>query len=175
VAWYLIEFTGNFWIAFGRRPTFRRLWLHPSWKKVYFRSIEDKPITTIICTFGDHARHSTIGVDDLRRVSRRHCCSHSLPFSALSIAISSDARRRRIISSCYGRPFVLLEKKPIRLWMRAVVQDREMVLARIPVNKVYIGPLLRISLSCFSGVLAAPIVSVDFMMGREVSSWPLSL
>ena len=54
--------------------------------------------------------------------------------------------------------------------MRAVVQDREMAVALgIPVHKVYMWTFVLGSvLAAFSGVLAAPIVCVDFMMGREI-------
>ncbi|MEK6778871.1 MAG: branched-chain amino acid ABC transporter permease, partial [Candidatus Deferrimicrobiota bacterium] len=56
------------------------------------------------------------------------------------------------------------------LWMRGVVQDREMAVALgVPVDKVYMWTFVLGSfLAAFSGVLAAPIVSVDFMMGREI-------
>ncbi|HEY5996588.1 MAG TPA: branched-chain amino acid ABC transporter permease, partial [Candidatus Deferrimicrobiaceae bacterium] len=56
------------------------------------------------------------------------------------------------------------------LGMRGVVQDRERAVALgIPVHKVYMWTFVLGSvLAAFSGVLAAPIVSVDFMMGREI-------
>jgi len=39
----------------------------------------------------------------------------------------------------------------------------------IPVNKVYMWTfVLGSALAAFSGVLAAPIVSVEFMMGRDI-------
>jgi len=64
----------------------------------------------------------------------------------------------------------LLNKTKYGLWMRAVVQDREMAVALgIPVNRVYMWTfVLGSALAAFSGVLAAPIVYVDFMMGREI-------
>jgi branched-chain amino acid transport system permease protein len=51
VAWYLIELTGNFWIALVVAPLFVAL-VGILMEKGLLRSIEDKPITTIICTFG---------------------------------------------------------------------------------------------------------------------------
>jgi len=66
--------------------------------------------------------------------------------------------------------WIFLRKTKYGLWMRAVVQDREMAVGLgIPVNKVYMWTfVLGSALAAFSGILAAPIVSVEFMMGREV-------
>ena len=51
VAWYLIEATGNFWIALVIAPLCVAV-VGILMERGLLRSIEDKPITTIICTFG---------------------------------------------------------------------------------------------------------------------------
>ena len=51
VAWYLIELTGNFWIALVVAPLCVGI-VGIAMERGLLRKIEDKPITTIICTFG---------------------------------------------------------------------------------------------------------------------------
>lgn len=56
------------------------------------------------------------------------------------------------------------------LWMRAVRQDREMALAvGIPVSGVYMLTFgLGAGLAALGGVLAAPIVALEFRMGLDI-------
>jgi branched-chain amino acid transport system permease protein len=170
VAWYLIEFTGNLWIALVVAPLFVGL-VGILMEKGLLRSIEDKPITTIICTFGImlviQQLVLTIFGGSPRRIAapipyRFQLFQLQYPLMRVVVAIIS-------ILVMVGLWF-FLRKTKYGLWMRAVVQDREMAVGLgIPVNKVYMWTfILGSALAAFSGVLAAPIVSVDFMMGREV-------
>ena len=170
VAWYLIEATGNFWIALVVAPLFVGL-VGILMERGLLRSIEDKPITTIICTFGVMLAIQqlvlTIFGGSPRRIAapipyRFPLFQLQYPLMRVVVAIIS-------ILVMVGLWF-FLRKTKYGLWMRAVVQDREMGIALgIPVNKVYMWTfILGSALAAFSGVLAAPIVSVDFMMGREV-------
>jgi branched-chain amino acid transport system permease protein len=170
VAWYLIELTGNFWIALMVAPLCVGL-IGLIIERGLVRTIEDKPITTIICTFG-----VMLAVQQLvlmifggspRRIAapipyRFQLFQLQYPLMRIVIAIIS-------ILIMAGLWF-FLRKTKYGLWMRAVVQDREMAVGLgIPVNKVYMWTfVLGSALAAFSGVLAAPIVSVEFMMGREV-------
>jgi len=170
VAWYLIDLTGNFWIALILAPMVVGV-VGMIMERGLLRSIEDKPITTIICTFGimlavQHLVFMTFGGTP-RRINvpieaRFQLFDLQYPLMRVVIALIS-------IGVMLGLWF-FLNKTKYGLWMRAVVQDREMAIALgIPVNQVYMWTfVLGAALAAFSGVLAAPIVYVDFMMGREI-------
>ena len=170
VAWYFIELTGSFWIALVIAPICVG-GVGILIERGLLRTIEDKPITTIICTFG-----VMLAVQQLvlmifggspRRITlpvsyRFQLFELQYPLMRIVIALIS-------IGVMIGL-WIFLRKTKYGLWMRAVVQDREMAVGLgIPVNKVYMWTfVLGSALAAFSGVLAAPIVSVEFMMGREV-------
>jgi branched-chain amino acid transport system permease protein len=170
VAWYLIELTGNFWIALIIAPLCVGI-IGLMIERGLIRTIEDKPITTIICTFGimlaiQHLVLIIFGGSP-RRISppvayRFQIFDLQYPLMRIMIALISIAMMIGL--------WIFLRKTKYGLWMRAVVQDREMAVGLgIPVNKVYMWTfVLGSALAAFSGILAAPIVSVEFMMGREV-------
>ncbi len=170
VAWYIIELTGNFWIALILAPLVVGV-IGMIIERGLLFTIEDKPITTIICTFGimlavQHLVFMTFGGTP-RRINipityRFQLFELQYPLMRIVIAAISVGVMIAL--------WFLLHKTKYGLWMRAVVQDREMALALgIPVNRVYMWTfVLGSALAAFSGVLAAPIVYVDFMMGREI-------
>ncbi|MFH0786902.1 MAG: branched-chain amino acid ABC transporter permease [Pseudomonadota bacterium] len=170
VAWYFIDLTGNFWIALILAPLVVGM-IGMVMERGLLRTIEDKPITTIICTFGimlavQHLVFMTFGGTP-RRInvpieSRFQLFELQYPLMRVVIAAISIGVMIAL--------WFFLNKTKYGLWMRAVVQDREMAVALgIPVNQVYMWTfVLGSALAAFSGVLAAPIVYVDFMMGREI-------
>ncbi len=170
VAWYLIEYIGSFWIALIVAPLlvgFIGLVI----ERGLIRTIEDKPITTIICTFGimlviQHLVLIVFGGSP-RRISPP--IAYRLPIFDLQYPSIRIVIALISIAMMIGL-WLFLRKTKYGLWMRAVVQDREMAVGLgIPVNKVYMWTfVLGSALAAFSGILAAPIVSVEFMMGREV-------
>jgi len=170
VAWYLIEFTGSFWIALIIAPLCVGL-MGLIIERGLIRTIEDKPITTIICTFGimlaiQHLVLIIFGGSP-RRISPP--IAYRFPIFDLQYPLVRIVIALITIVMMIGLWF-FLRKTRYGLWMRAVVQDREMAVGLgIPVNKVYMWTfVLGSALAAFSGILAAPIVSVEFMMGREV-------
>ena len=170
VAWYFIDLTGNFWIALILAPVVVGA-IGMAMERGLLRTIEDKPITTIICTFGimlavQHLVFMIFGGTP-RRINipietRFQLFELQYPLMRIVIALISVAVMIAL--------WFFLNKTKYGLWMRAVVQDREMAVALgIPVNQVYMWTfVLGSALAAFSGVLAAPIVYVDFMMGREI-------
>ena len=170
VAWYFIDLTGNFWIALILAPVVVGV-IGMAIERGLLRTIEDQPITTIICTFGimlavQHLVFMTFGGTP-RRINipiegRFQLFELQYPLMRVVIAAISIGVMIAL--------WFLLNKTKYGLWMRAVVQDREMAVAiGIPVNRVYMWTfVLGSALAAFSGVLAAPIVYVDFMMGREI-------
>ncbi len=170
VAWYLIELTGNFWIALVVAPLCVGI-VGIAMERGLLRKIEDKPITTIICTFGVMLVIQQLVLMIFGGSPRRIAAPipYRFPLFQLEYPLMRIVIAFISILVMVGLWF-FLRKTKYGLWMRAVVQDREMAIALgIPVNKVYMWTfVLGSALAAFSGVLAAPIVSVEFMMGREV-------
>ena len=170
VAWYIIDLTGNFWIALILAPLVVGA-IGLAMERGLLRTIEDQPIITIICTFGimlagQHLVFMIFGGTP-RRINipietRFQLFELQYPLMRIVIALISIGVMIAL--------WFFLNKTKYGLWMRAVVQDREMAVALgIPVNQVYMWTfVLGSALAAFSGVLAAPIVYVDFMMGREI-------
>jgi branched-chain amino acid transport system permease protein len=170
VAWYLIELTGNFWIALVVAPLCVGI-VGIAMERGLLRKIEDKPITTIICTFGIMLALQQLVLMIFGGSPRRIAAPIPYRFQLFQLQYPLMRVVVAIISILVmAGLWFFLRKTKYGLWMRAVVQDREMAVALgIPVNKVYMWTfVLGSALAAFSGVLAAPIVSVEFMMGREV-------
>jgi len=170
VAWYLIEITGSFWVALVVAPLCVAA-VGILMEKGLLRSIEDKPITTIICTFGLMLVIQQLVLMIFGGSPRRITppVAYRFPLFQLQYPLMRIVIALISIGMMIGL-WIFLRKTKYGLWMRAVVQDREMGIALgIPVNKVYMWTfILGSALAAFSGVLAAPIVSVEFMMGRDV-------
>jgi branched-chain amino acid transport system permease protein len=170
VAWYLIELTGSFWIALVIAPICVGV-VGILIERGLLRTIEDKPITTIICTFGVMLAVQQLVLMIFGGSPRRITLpvAYRFPIFDLQYPLMRIVIALLSIGVMIGL-WIFLRKTKYGLWMRAVVQDREMAVGLgIPVNKVYMWTfVLGSALAAFSGVLAAPIVSVEFMMGREV-------
>ena len=170
VAWYLIELTGSFWIALVIAPLCVGI-VGILMERGLLRTIEDKPITTIICTFGVMLAVQQLVLMIFGGSPRRITLpvAYRFPLFDLQYPLMRIVIALVSIGVMVGL-WIFLRKTKYGLWMRAVVQDREMAVGLgIPVNKVYMWTfVLGSALAAFSGVLAAPIVSVEFMMGREV-------
>ncbi|MCL5966834.1 MAG: branched-chain amino acid ABC transporter permease [Deltaproteobacteria bacterium] len=169
-AWYVIESTGSFWLALAVAPLIVAV-IGLVLERGLLRTIEDKPLVTIICTFGIMLIVQQLVLMIFGGTSRRITVPiaagiplFDLRYPVMRIVIAA------ISAALMGGLWLFLNRTRYGLWMRGVVQDREMAVALgIPVNKVYMWTFVLGSfLAAFSGVLAAPIVSVDFMMGREI-------
>jgi branched-chain amino acid transport system permease protein len=170
VAWYIIEWTGSFWFALLTAPLVVGA-IGMLIERGLLFTIEDKPITTIICTFGIMMAVQHLVFMIFGGTPRR--INIPIPYRFPLFELQYPLMRIVIAAISVGVMFLLwllLNRTKYGLWMRAVVQDREMALALgIPVNRVYMWTfILGSALAAFSGVLAAPIVYVDFMMGREM-------
>lgn len=170
VAWYVIEATGNYWLALAAAPLFVGL-VGLVLERGLLRTIEDKPLVTIICTFGIMLALQQLVLMQFGGTARRI----ALPVTARFPLFDLQYPVMRLVvagisAAAMAALWLFLNRSRYGLWIRAVVQDREMATALgIPVDKVYMWTFVLGSfLAAFSGVLAAPIVSVDFMMGREI-------
>ena len=165
-----MELTGNFWVSLIIAPVIVG-GIGLVIERGLLRTIEDKPLITIICTFGimmaiQHLVFMTFGGTP-RRISipiTYRFPLFDLQYPLMRVVIAG------ISVGVMTALWFFLNRTKYGLWMRAVVQDREMAVGLgIPVNKVYMWTfVLGSGLAAFSGVLAAPIVYVDFMMGREI-------
>ncbi len=169
-SWYVIEWTGNYWLALFVAPLAVGL-VGLALERGLLRTIEDQPLVTIICTFGIMLVLQQLVLTYFGGTARRIALPipgriplFDLQYPVMRIVIAA------ISAAVMGGLWFFLNRTRYGLWMRAVVQDREMAVALgIPVHKVYMWTFVLGSvLAAFSGVLAAPIVSVDFMMGREI-------
>jgi len=169
-SWYVIELTGNYWLALVAAPLGVGL-IGLALERGLLRTIEDQPLVTIICTFGIMLVLQQLVLTYFGGTARRIALPipgrfplFDLQYPVMRIVIAA------ISVSVMGGLWIFLNRTRYGLWIRAVVQDREMAVALgIPVHKVYMWTFVLGSvLAAFSGVLAAPIVSVDFMMGREI-------
>jgi branched-chain amino acid transport system permease protein len=170
VAWYFIELTGSFWIALIIAPLCVGV-IGLIIERGLIRKIEDKPIITIICTFGVMLAVQQLVLMIFGGSPRRIAPPIAYRFPIFTLQYPLMRIMIALISiGLMSGLWIFLRKTKYGLWMRAVVQDREMAVGLgIPVNKVYMWTfVLGSALAAFSGVLAAPIVSVEFMMGRDV-------
>ena len=170
VAWYIIELTGSFWIALLIAPICVG-GIGLMIERGLIRTIEDKPIITIICTFGLMLAVQQLVLMIFGGSPRRIASPIAYRFPIFDLQYPLMRIMIALISmGLMSGLWIFLKKTKYGLWMRAVVQDREMAVGLgIPVTKVYMWTfILGSALAAFSGVLAAPIVSVEFMMGREV-------
>ena len=170
LSWYVIEWTGNYWLALLAAPLAVGL-IGLALERGLLRTIEDRPRVTIICTFGIMLVLQQLVLTYFGGTARRIALPipgriplFDLQYPVMRIVIAA------ISAALMGGLWFFLNRTRYGLWMRAVVQDRETAVALgIPVHKVYMWTFVLGSvLAAFSGVLAAPIVSVDFMMGREI-------
>ena len=169
-SWYVIELTGNYWLALIVAPLGVGL-VGLALERGILRTIEDQPVVTIICTFGIMLVLQQLVLTYFGGTACRIALPipwrfplFDLQYPVMRIVIAA------ISAAMMGTLWLFLNRTRYGLWMRAVVQDREMAVALgIPVHKVYMWTFVLGSvLAAFSGVLAAPIVCVDFMMGREI-------
>lgn len=168
--WYVIEYTGSFWMGLLIAPLAVGL-LGLVIERGLLRTIEDQPLITIICTFGLMLAFQHLTLMIFGGTPRRIASPITYRFPLFDLQYPMMRIAIALISlSVMGGLWFFLNRTRYGMWMRAVVQDREMSLALgVPVTKVYMWTFVLGSfLAAFSGVLASPIISVEFMMGREV-------
>lgn len=170
LAWYVAEFTGSFWLALAVAPAAVGL-VGLVVERVVLRPIEDRPIITIIATFGLLLiiQQGVLGIfgGAPRRIGAPFVQNFPLmgvgyPVYRVFVAIASLL--------AIGTLWAFLQWTKFGLWMRAVRQNREMALALgIPTYRVYMATFgLGSAMAALGGVLAAPIVTVEFQMGLKM-------
>ncbi|MBI5584412.1 MAG: branched-chain amino acid ABC transporter permease [Deltaproteobacteria bacterium] len=168
--WYVIEITGNFWVGLIVAPLLVGA-VGLVIERGLLRTIEDQPLMTIICTFGIMLAVQHLALMIFGGTPRRMAGPIAYRFALFDLQYPMMRIVIALISlALMAALWFFINRTKYGMWMRAVVQDRDMAVALgIPVHKVYMWTfVLGSGLAAFSGVLAAPIVAVEFMMGREV-------
>lgn len=168
--WYLERALGSFWLALVLAPVLVGL-IGLGIERGVLRPIEAKPALTIIATFGlmlifQQAMLATFGgaPQRMREPVRFDLSLLGRGYPGYRLVVAAFS-----VAALLGL-WLFLHKTRLGLWVRAVRQDREMALALgIPLSRVYmltfgLGSLL----AAMGGVLAAPIVAVEFRMGLDI-------
>ena len=169
-SWYLLQWTGSFWVTLIGAPLLVGL-LGMALERTLLRPVEKNPVMTIIATFAlllifQQTVFLTFG-GSARRIPEPFGFQVSLGqfgYSGYRLVVAG------IAVVVLAGVWIFLHKTRAGLWIRAVKQDKEMALALgIPVSTVYTLTFgLGACLAALSGVLAAPIVAVDFRMGIDI-------
>jgi branched-chain amino acid transport system permease protein len=170
IAWYILQWTESFWVALLLAPLVVGI-MGMAIERILLRPVERNPVMTIIATFAlllilQQTVLLTFG-GSARRVPEPFGFQVSFGqfgYSGYRLVVAAIA-----VLVIVGT-WMFLHRTRAGLWIRAVKQDKEMALALgIPVSAVYTLTFgLGACLAALSGVLAAPIVSVDFRMGIDV-------
>ena len=170
LGWYILQLTGNFWISLLLAPLVVGV-LGLAIERGVLRPIEGKPIITIIATFGlslifQQAVLSVFGGAPQRIPAPLDWKVSILGFGYSGYRFFVALCSIVAISSLWG----FLHRFKYGMWMRAVRQDREMALALgIPISQVYMLTFgLGAALAALGGILAAPIVALEFRMGLDI-------
>ncbi len=169
-SWYLLQWTGSFWVTLIGAPLLVGL-LGMALERTLLRPVEKNPVMTIIATFalllifqqtvlltfGGSARWIPEPFGFQVSLGQFGYSGYRLVVAGIAVVVLAGV-------------WIFLHKTRAGLWIRAVKQDKEMALALgIPVSTVYTLTFgLGACLAALSGVLAAPIVAVDFRMGIDI-------
>jgi branched-chain amino acid transport system permease protein len=170
LGWYVIAYVGSFWLALAVAPVIVGV-VGLVLERSVLRPIEGRPILTIIATFGvslvfQQSVLATFGGAPQRIDPPFHkvidLYGYGYDVFRLFVAACSIVALAAL--------WLFLYRTRFGTWIRAVRQDRDLALGvGIPTNAVY-GVTFGVgaALAALGGVLAAPIVALDFQMGIDI-------
>jgi len=169
LGWYTIDVTGSFLLALLIAPLAVGL-VGVAMERIALRPVEDDVSITVIATFGlaialQYAVVLVFG-PGTRTVDK--------PVSGVVKFGVTFSRYRLVIAGVsllvMAALYLFLTRTRYGMWMRGVRQDREVAAAMgVPTSGVYMLTFgLGAYFAAFAGVLLAPIVSVDYLMGMEI-------
>jgi len=169
LGWYTIDVTGGFLLALLIAPLAVGL-VGVAMERIALRPVEDDVSITVIATFGlaialQYAVVLVFG-PGTRTVDK--------PVSGVVKFGVTFSRYRLVIAGVslliMAALYLFLTRTRYGMWMRGVRQDREVAAAMgVPTSWVYMLTFgLGAYFAAFAGVLLAPIVSVDYLMGMEI-------
>lgn len=169
-AWAIIEYTGNFWIAFIFVPLFGMA-IGCLVERGVMRPLEHSSTLPFVAAFGlslilQESVRATFGSTPRRLLD---------PIGETVRIFSYDYEIYRLFAAAVAAAaivgfFLFLQYTKLGTWMRAVRQDREIAVAMgVPADRIFMFTFgLGTALAMFGGVVAAPITSVEFRLGLDV-------
>ena len=169
-AWFIIQFTGNFWLAIFIVPIIG-FGLGALCEYLVIRPIKNAAALTIVATFGlsiflQESVRATFGATPKRLIT---------PINDTFLIFGIEYEFYRIFAALFSiliilSFFLFLHKTKIGIWMRAVRFNPEIATAMgIPTKKIYLFTFaLGFALAAQGGVIAAPITTVDFQTGIDI-------
>ncbi len=170
LAWTLIQYTDNFWIAFLIVPVIGFV-LGALVERGVIRPIENSAALSIVATFGlslilQEGVRASFGATPKRILD---------PIGVTFPVFDLEYQVYRLFAAAVsiiaiGVFFLFLHRTRFGTWMRAVRQDREMAIAMgVPSQRVFMVTFgLGTALAMLGGVVAAPITTVEFRLGLDV-------
>lgn len=170
LAWTMIEYTGNYWLAFLVVPV-AGLVLGAVTERAVLRPVQTSASLSIVAAFGlslilQESVRATFGATPKRILdpigTTVSILSVQYPIYRLFAALVS-------VVALAGF-FLFLHRTKFGTWMRAVRQDRETAIAMgVPANLVFAVTFgLGTAMAMLGGVVAAPITTVEFRLGLDV-------
>jgi branched-chain amino acid transport system permease protein len=170
LAWYIVEKSSSFAVAVVVAPALVGL-LSMAMERVVLRPIEKQKVLTIIATTGlmlilQHAALATFG-GGMQRIAS------PTPGSVMFFGLRYPVYRLLVAAFsllAIGLLWLFLTRTRYGMWLRSVRQDAKMATALgIPVGRVYmIAVGVGGFLAALGGVLAAPMVVIQYQMGFEI-------
>ena len=170
LAWFVLQTTGNFWIALLIVPLIGFL-MGSLCEYLVIRPIKNAAALSIVATFGlslflQESVRATYGA-----APKRLMTPLDQTFSLLGI----EYEFYRLLAALFAILiisgfFIFLHKTKIGIWMRAVRFNPEIATAMgIPTKKIYLFTFaIGFAMAAQGGVVAAPITTVDFQSGVDI-------
>ena len=170
IAWFIVQSTGNFWLAFLLAPLIG-LFLGAIIQKLVIVPIKGAAALSIVATFGlsiilQEAVRATFGPAPKRLLPP---VEGTIPLFGIEYEVY------RLIAAgiaiiCIAGFFVFLHCTKLGTWMRAVRHDPETAVSLgIPAQRIYtITFAAGFAMAALGGVVAAPITTVDFRAGVDI-------
>ena len=170
VAWFTLEFTGNFWLGFIVAPLTGFI-LGALIQRVVIQPIQGVAALSIVATFGlslilQESVRITFGPTPRRILPP---ISGTIPLFGIEYEIYRIFAAALSLAALAGF-FLFLQHTKVGTWMRAVRHDRDTAIAMgIPAQRIYILTFgIGFALAAFGGAVAAPITTVDFRGGVDI-------
>jgi branched-chain amino acid transport system permease protein len=173
LAWEVIQYTGSFWAAMVIAPLLVGL-VSVAIERVVLRPISGNFVLsilatlgmlfiiqdTVLATFGGGLQRIANPISGTMRIFGLHYPYYRLFVAGVSISTMLVV-------------WVFLNRTKYGLWIRAVKQDPQIAIAMgIPVSIVYMSTVaLGGILAGLSGVLAGPIVAIEYQMGLKILAY----
>jgi branched-chain amino acid transport system permease protein len=170
LAWFTLELTGNFWVAFLIVPLIG-FFLGALIQRVVIQPIRNVAALTIVATFGlslilQESVRITFGTTPRRILPP---IQGTFPVFGINYEVYRLFAALIAIIALAGF-FVFLHRTKLGTWMRAVRHDRETAIAMgVPAQRVYVMTFgIGFALAALGGVVAAPITTVEFRTGVDI-------